>query len=257
MPVFDAPSRGHHHAHSAVFALTVFLAAAGPAAAQTAGDGFLFRPPAGTVAIRGGFDLARAGSDLFQFVTDELTVRTRDFSSVAVAFDVAFTVSPRVQGVFSLGTAQSTIPSEFRNWLDNNDRPIQQTTMFHRVPVTGSVKTYLSDPGRSVGHFAWIPARYAPYVGAGGGIMWYRFHQEGDFIDFDTLRVFPDQFDSDGWAPTVHAFGGVDVSLSPRFAVTAEGRYQWARAPLSRDFSGFDRIDLSGFALTSGITIRY
>jgi len=237
--------------------LTAVLGATGPALAQSAGEGFLFRPPSGAVAIRGGFDLARAGSDVFTFVTDELTVAKRDFSSASLAVDIAFTVTPRMQGVFTMGTTQSTIPSEFRNFIDNNDRPIQQTTMFHRVPLTGSLKTYLSDPGRTVGHFAWIPARYAPYVGGGGGVMWYRLHQEGDFIDFNTFKVFPDQFDSDGWAPTVHAFGGVDVSLSPRFAVTAEGRYQWARGPLSRDFSGFDRIDLSGFAVTSGITIRY
>jgi hypothetical protein len=254
--MFNSPSRIHPGARAAVFVLAL-VAAARPASAQGAGDGFLFRPPAGAVAIRGGFDLARAGSDVFTFVTDELTVNKRDFSSAAFAFDVAFTVSPRVQGVFTVGTTQTTIPSEFRNWLDNNDRPIQQTTTFHRVPLTGSLKTYLADPGRAVGHFAWIPTRYAPYVGAGGGIMWYRFHQDGDFIDFNTFKVFRDLFDSDGWTPTVHAFGGVDVSLSPRFAVTTEGRYQWARAALSRDFSGFDRIDLSGFALTSGITIRY
>ncbi len=67
---------------------------------------------------------------------------------------------------------------------------------------------YLADPGRSIGRFAWIPNRFAPYVGAGGGAMWYRFRQEGDFIDFDTLKVFPDTFDSDGWTPTVHGVRG-------------------------------------------------
>jgi hypothetical protein len=31
--------------------------------------------------------------------------------------------------------------------------------------------------------------------------MWYRFAQDGDFIEFPTLRVFTGQFDSHGWAP--------------------------------------------------------
>jgi hypothetical protein len=252
-----SPSRIHRCALPTGFTLAALLTAVSPALAQGSGDGFLFRPPNGTVTIRGGFDLARADSEVFRFVTDELTVDRRDFSSAALVFDVAFNVSPRVEGVFSLGLARSTTPSEFRDWLDNNDRPIQQTTQFQRVPLTASLKTYLRDTGRSVGHFAWIPKRYAPYVGGGGGVMWYRLRQEGDFIDFNTLKVFRDLFDSDGWTPTLQAFGGVDVSLSARFAVTAEGRYQWARAALSRDFSGFDRIDLSGFAVTSGITIRY
>ena len=242
---------------AAALALAATLLAALPAAAQGGGDGFLFRRPAGTVAIRGGFDRATAGSDVFTFVTSELTVNRRDFSAPSVVFDVAYRVSSRVDAVFSVATSRSSTQSEFRDWLDNNDLPIKQTTAFQRVPLTASLKMYLAQPGRSIGRFAWIPSRFAPYVGAGGGAMWYRLHQEGDFIDFNTLKVFPDVFDSDGWAPTVQAFAGTDVSLSSRFAVSVEGRYQWAHAPLSRDFSGFDHIDLSGFAITSGITIRY
>ena len=66
------------------------------------------------------------------------------------------------------------------------------------------------------------------------------------------MKVFPDNFESDGWAPTVQAFTGTDVSLTPRFAVTVEGRYQWAQSHLSTDFSQFQPIDLSGFGLTAG-----
>jgi len=257
MRMDDSPFRISHWTLPVGLALTAVLALATAASAQGSGDGFLFRPPTGAFAVRGGFDLAGAGSDLFAFVTDELTVNRRDFSSATLVFDVGFKVTPRVAAVFSVGTSRSTMPSEFRHWLDNNGRPIQQTTEFQRVPLTLALKTYLTDTGRSIGRFAWIPKRFAPYVGGGGGVMWYRFQQNGDFIDFDTLKVFPDFFVTEGWAPTVLGFGGVDVSLSSRFAVTTEGRYQWARGTMSSDFSGFERLDLSGFALTSGITIRY
>jgi len=85
------------------------------------------------------------------------------------------------------------------------------------------VKAYLGEPGRSFGRFAWVPRRYAPYVGGGGGVMWYQLRQTGDFIDFKTLKIFGDQFESNGWTPTVEAFAGTDVSLSARFAVSIEG----------------------------------
>jgi hypothetical protein len=88
-------------------------------------------------------------------------------------------------------------------------------------------------------------------------LMWYRFEQIGDFIDFDTTRVFPDAFRSSGWTPTVHAIGGVDISLHSRLALTTEARYEWGKAELSSDFAGFDRLDLSGFTLTTGISVRY
>ncbi len=227
------------------------------AAAQDTGNGFLFRAPTGDVSFRGGFDRAAAASDIFAFTVNELTLNRRDFSSLTFAMDVDKVLTPRFDVRFSLGVSQSTTPSEFRDFVDNNRKPIEQTTMFTRVPLTASIKAYLAEPGRSVGHFAWIPARYAPYVGGGGGAMYYRFRQEGDFIDFVTAKVFGDVFNSEGWAPTVQAFAGTDVSLSPRFAVTAEGRYQWARSRLSTDFSQFQPIDLSGFALTAGVSIRY
>jgi hypothetical protein len=237
--------------------LVGLLVAAGPVSAQGTGDGFLFKAPAGTFTIRGGFDHANAGSDIFSFVSDELTLSRRDFSSLTLATDVGVRISPRVEAVFGLGISHSSTPSEFRHWLDNNNQPIQQTTTFIRVPVTASLKVYLVGPGRAIGRFAWIPARYAPYAGAGAGVMWHRFHQDGDFIDFTTTRVFTDSFDSSGWSPTAQGFVGTDMSLNPRFALTGELRYQWATATLGQDFPGFNRLDLSGFSATGGVVIRY
>jgi hypothetical protein len=225
--------------------------------AQDTGNGFLFRAPSGEVSFRGGFDRAIAGSDVFAFTVKELTLDQRDFSALTFATDVDKVLSPRFDVRFSFSVSKSTTPSEFRDFVDNDRQPIEQTTVFMRVPVTASLKAYLTGPGRAIGHFAWIPSRYAPYVGGGGGAMWYRFEQEGDFIDFATTKVFRDRFVSEGFTPTVQAFVGTDVSLTPRFAVTAEGRYEWARARLSTDFSQFQPIDLSGFGLTAGFSIRY
>jgi hypothetical protein len=91
----------------------------------------------------------------------------------------------------------------------------------------------------------------------GGGAMWYRFRQEGDFIDFTNNNVFHDTFESSGFTPMAHLLAGMDYSLSPRWGLTAEGRYEFANAALSQDFSGFHRIDLSGFSLTAGFAVRF
>jgi hypothetical protein len=213
--------------------------------------------PSGSVAFRGGVDRAIADSDLFTFVTSQLTLGRADFRAVNLVADVTARVRPRIHAVLSVGYSRSNAPSEFRDWVDNNNNPIEQTTSLTRVPLTYGVRAYLVGPGRSIGRLAWVPSRYAPYVGGAAGAMWYRFAQEGDFIDFDTTRVFADRFVSDGWTPTANVFAGTDVSLNPRFAVTGEARYQWARAGLSSDFSGFDRIDLSGLSVTVGISVRY
>ncbi|MBW3631031.1 MAG: hypothetical protein KY464_17300, partial [Gemmatimonadetes bacterium] len=180
-----------------------------------------------------------------------------DFSGPRIAADLGLNVTPRVQVV--LGTAYSGTEksSEYRDWVDNKDRPIEQTTTFERIPATASVKAYINSPGNAVGRFAWVPSRYAPYVGAGGGGMWYRFRQEGDFFNSETFVVRSDLLESKGWTRTAHGFAGVDLSLSPRLAITTEGRYDWGEARLDpRAFEGFEPIDLSGLSATVGIHIR-
>jgi hypothetical protein len=247
--------------HRTILTLALVAFAAIPSAgdAQSGGRGFFFREPRASLTLRTGWAGARARSDLFTFTTEQLTLNRGDFSSASLGADVALRVLARTNVVFSLGFADANRESEFRDFVDNNELPIEQTTSFVRVPITLGVKQYLMSTGRSVGKFAWIPARIAPYVGAGGGLMYYRFHQTGDFIDFASpaMNVLPLQFLSSGWTRTAHALAGLDYSLGPRFALTAEARYLWSSAPLSRDFSGFQRLDLSGLATTAGLMVRF
>jgi opacity protein-like surface antigen len=225
--------------------------------AQRAGDGFFFKPPSTTLTLHGGVALASTASDIFDFATQELTLNRGDFHSPELGLDLAVRLTRRADLVFGLGYASTTSSSEFRDWVDQDDRPIEQKTTYRRMPLTASLKYYIAPRGRSVGSYAWIPGRWAPYLGAGGGVVRYSFKQRGDFVDFRTLEVFPDRFDSSGWAPTVHAMAGIDYSLNYRWALTAEGRYARASSALSDAFQGFDKIDLSGFTTTVGIQLRF
>lgn len=229
----------------------------GIAAAQGSGDGFLFREPTRTIVLRGGFAHASAGSDIFTFATDQLTLGSGDFSGPTFGADLAVQLTPRLDVVVGASYAGRSARSEFRDWVDQDDRPIEQTTKFRRVPVTASAKLYLMPRGRTIGRFVWLPARYAPYVGVGGGAMWYRFSQEGDFVDFETLDVFSDELESSGWTGTAHAMAGLDFALTPRLGLTGEARYTYAKATLGDDFEGFDKIDLSGISTTIGLSIRF
>lgn len=238
-----------------VLAASVMLPVVGHA--QDAGKGFLFGAPAGTVAIRGGWALASAKSDLFTYTTENLSLSRGDFSSPVIEADLGFRVSSRTEIVLSSGISGVNRRSDFRHFQDNAGHPIEQATDFRRVPVTLGVKQYLTPTGQSIGRFAWIPSRIAPYVGAGGGLMYYKFRQAGDFINFQTNDVFSSIYESDGWTGTAHAVAGLDYSLGPRFALTTEARYLWAKAGLSEDFAGFERLDLSGVSTTIGLSIRY
>jgi hypothetical protein len=234
----------------------VALGFAAPAGAQVTGDGFLFHRPYARVALRGGYAIASAGSDLFDFTTEQLTLSKHDFSGLSLGANVGFGVSDRLDLTLDAGFSRAAKRSEFRDLVDNNRLPIEQTTTFERIPLTANLKYYLSPPGQSIGTAAWIPAKLTPWVGVGAGAMRYRFKQDGDFVDYKTNNVYSSVYESAEWTPMAQGMAGVDFSLTPMIALTTEARYLYAKGNLSRDFGGFDKIDLSGVSASVGISFR-
>ena len=235
--------------------LAFLMLTAIPTAAQS--TDFLFQQPSVTLGVRGGWAVPRAQSEIFGFTTEQLTVNRSDLSGLAVQADLAVRVRDHFDVVLSVGHNQSTVRSEFRDFVDTEDLPIEQTTRFLRTPVTIGVKAYLWDRGRSVSRFAWVPNAWAPYIGAGAGLMVYEFTQGGDFVDYETLDIFGKNFSSKGTTPAAHLTTGVELSIGTRLLATGEARYLWSRDNMSRDFVDFDRIDLSGFQITVGVAARF
>ena len=243
-----------------VAALLAFLVSAPPVLAQNSGKGFLFKRPAGSFSLRGGYAVANAGSAVFDDAITQLTLDKRDFSSWTFGGDISYAATPRLDIAFDGQFSTASRNSEFRKWTDNNDNPIEQATKFQRIPLTLNLKYYVTDRGREVSQFAYIPSRYAAYIGVGAGAMYYKFGQNGDFIDFNTdnLEIFSSNIEDSGWTPTLNGLAGFDYSLGPWVALSFEGRYQWARAQLDPDtFVGYDKIDLSGFTGTVGFKVRF
>lgn len=228
-----------------------------PHSANAQNRDFLFKEPRVSLAFNWGYGFQRAGSDVYDFVIDELTVKKADFSSFLVGGALGVRVAPRIEVAAELRYGNANTPSEFREWVDMDDLPIEQNTKLSWMPVTVSVKGYLFERGRRISRFAWVPGTWSPYVGAGGGKVFYNFKQVGDFVDYDTLDIFGDSFQSEGDAAIFHVMAGAEYSLNPSFYVIGEGRYSWAEADMSKDFVDFEPIDLSGFQATVGIAVRF
>lgn len=246
-----------------LLAVVILTSAATPAfpqgQASPSRPDFLFGRPDGSISLRGGWVFARAGSDLYEFVERELTIDKKDFNSANVATDFAIAWSSRADAVIGMDYNQTSIASEYRGFVDNNRLPIEQTTSLKALNLTGSIRFALAPRGREVSRLAWIPSAVVPYVGAGGGMVWYRFHQAGDFIDAldPRLGVFTDTFTAEGWTPSAHVLGGVDLRVYRRLYLTLDGRYIWAAGDVGADFENFDPIDLAGFRFGAGINVVF
>jgi opacity protein-like surface antigen len=237
-------------------AAALALGIAPSARAQMSGDGFLFHRPNVRIAVRGGYALANASSDLFDFTTQQLTLSKRDFSGLSLGANAGFGISDRLDVTVDAGYSRAQKGSEYRALEDNNNLPIEQTTTFERVPLTVNLKYYLSPPGQSIGSAAWIPSRITPWIGAGAGLMRYRFKQDGDFVDPDNFNVFRSTYESAEWTEVAQAMLGADFSLTPMLALTTEARYLYGKGNLSNDFGGFHKIDLSGVSASVGLSFR-
>lgn len=233
------------------------LAATASAQSPAPQRDFLFGPQNGWVAVRSGWFFAHAGSDWYDFLTEQFTLEDDSFNTAGVEVEAGGRVGPRLHALAGVTYTSVRRGSEYRDWVDDTRRPINQTTQLRTASVTGSVKVALVDRGRAVGDLVWIPRRVVPYVGAGGGAVWHQARQDGDFIDFVDLSVFPAEFTSDGWSPSGHLFAGVDVMLQTWLQLTLDGRYRWVHDELGDDWVGFEPLDLSGFTMSAGFGFAF
>ena len=266
-PALPARSTDHRfrlrsgHASRSLLLLAL-LAAPLALAAQPAGaigEGYFFHRPIVSLTVRGGLDRPTAASDIWSFTTSNLTVNKGDFLAPGYQVDLGFRLSNRAEVVFASGLSVRSTGSEFRKFIDNNDKPIEQTTRLRRLPVTMGLRYALRAPEERLGKLAWVPARFTPWVGAGGGFLNYTFSQRGDFVDFQTFNVFKQDYVISGWTPMGYANVGLDTKLTTRLWLTTDFRYSMARASMNTPgskFSGFNNIDLSGAAATMGFTVR-
>jgi hypothetical protein len=219
-------------------------------------DFFLGRPRA-SIGMRGNWYFASAKSDIFDFVTEHLTLDRSSFNAPSFGAELGINLTERFDLVFGFDAGKSSTPSEYRAFVDNNRLPIEQTTEMKEFDAFATLRYSLTSKGQSISRLAWIPRTMTPYVGAGGGLMKYTFFQTGDFVDFQTSKVFSDVFRSSGWGPSAHLLGGVDVQVYRHVFMSFEGKYIWSSAELGQKFIDFAPIDLSGARFGAGIHLVF
>ena len=237
------------------------LAAPDRAAAQ--GD-FLFRAPVAAFGVRVGPMLYSARGDVFDFITDSLTLDRSDFRAPTFGAELVLMPSSRLDIVLGFMWSETEANSEYENWIEEVEQngqlvelPIEQTTRLRTLPVTATLRYLLLPRGRRVSELAWLPRRTVPYVGAGGGVTWYLFEQYGDFVDVADNGIFTDELETSGQQATFHALAGVDHWFLSRVGVNAEARYTYASAEPDQSFSVYDNLDVGGLQFTVGLSFRW
>jgi opacity protein-like surface antigen len=227
---------------------------------------FRFAAPRVSLGLRGGWAFNRAEGEIYDFLTDQLTLEKSDFNAPAGTIDFSLRLTSWLDAVFGVEYSGRETSSEDRYFEDEFGNPIEQDTRLTQVPITFSLKLYPIGRGRQVGQYAWVRKAVVPYLGGGIGPTWYELKQKGDFVhetdpddpndDFcqgAPACIFEDAFSSEDWTFAQHAFLGVDIKLTRNLGLILEGRYYWADADVGGDYIGFDPIDLDGARVMIGI----
>jgi len=218
---------------------------------------FRFTPVGGWFAVRGGYSLTRADSDLYDFYFDNLTLEKSDFNQGLFGVDFGWVINPRVEMIFGFEYLTTTASSEDRYYVDEFDAPITQETRFRQWPLYAKLRFNLVPRGKQIGSYSWVPNRVVPYAGAGLGMTGWEIYQFGDFVDYTDLSIFYEEFLARGWAFSYGVFGGAEISVTPGVGVLAQVDYNWAKDNLPPAFAGFDPIDLTGLRISFGVNFRF
>jgi hypothetical protein len=208
----------------------------------------------GGVFLPRGYDARIAGDTLVADLTafEPLLFDIKDFRSGVVfgEWNVAF--GPHVEVAGDISYLRRTVPSVYRNLVNDaqNGAEIRQDLRLQMAPVMAVVR--FLPVGR--------PGDVQPYVGAGMGIVNWRYSEVGDFVDTADYSIFNYRYIASGHDTAGVVLGGVRAPIGGDiYAFNIEYRYQFGSGNTGGADVGFlgDKIDLSGGILRFGVMVRF
>jgi outer membrane protein W len=176
-----------------------------------------------------------------------LGYRVSDFNNVTVGGEWLIPIGQFLEAGVGVGYYSEVVPSYYPELTYPDGSEITQSLKLRTVPITATARWIMT--GKR--------AKVQPYIGAGVGIIIWRYSESGAFAD-PNLNVFNWDYTDDGTAVGPVIFGGLRVVASRRVAIGGELRYQYADAPLDANV-GFQgtRLDLGGMTYQASVIFRF
>jgi hypothetical protein len=232
-----------HTSFAVLLAALIVLVVAADAGAQWQRQ---VEPP-GQLRFRLGLFEPSGSSEGWDGVFEGFTGRPGDLQDFVWGTDYLWRTGPHTGVLFGFSYYAGSTTSGYQDWVTDDGSEIRHTTQLTTSDLTVAFV------------YRFGSAAVRPYVGIGGGFVWWTLTDEGNFIDFGVPAqpIFWGWYGADGG--TFEAFGllGIDFPVNPRWSVLVEGRYRYAADELGDDYSGFGELDLSGYELTAGFGVNF
>jgi hypothetical protein len=163
---------------------------------------------------------------------------------------------------FNADYYDSTVRSEYRDFVDQNNNPILHDSTLKLLPLTIDLRLLPGGRYKETGEYGNRNVRKpVVWLGVGGGGNLWHYEEVGDFVGGVVPTVIFDRVVDDGFVPEVHAMAGFELPAGPNFAWTVEARYSWSEAELGGRFDDIygpnTKVDLSGGSLFAGLSYQF
>jgi hypothetical protein len=192
-----------------------------------------------------GYD-ARDRDDVLRDNLNVLDFHLSDFNGATVGAEWLVGLGEHFDAGLGVGYYSNTVFSEDRDFEYPNGDPITQDLKLRIVPFTATIR-YLPI-GRS--------DAFEPYIGAGVGVLSFRYRETGDFVDEYPIILQDRTFTGTGAATGPVILGGARFPIGA-VSIGGEIRYQYAKGDLPRDQFFAPTIDLGGFSYLATVKLRF
>jgi len=223
-----------------LLACAVVLIGAAPARAQQQ----TFNVTIGAFAPLG--EDARAAGDVLVENRTFLFFDIPEFRGPTIGAEWLVPVNEFVELGAGVSFSRRTVPSVYLDFVDEDGFEIEQETRLRLIPLAFTARVVPFGQSQPV----------QPYVGAGLGVINWRYSEFGDFIDFGAGNVvFRDTFTASGTQTGPVILGGLRFA-GDSAAAGFEVRYQKAQADLDDTFAG-PVLDLGGWTYNFTVGARF
>jgi hypothetical protein len=173
-----------------------------------------------------------------------------DFNGASVGGEWLIPLGEYFEAGAGLSFSRRTVDSYYEEFVDVDGSEIEQEQRLRLVPVAFTVRV--------------LPLRQTspvqPYLGAGLGLIAWRYSDVGEFVDFQRGNaIFPERYVASGSATGPVFLGGLRFA-SDTMSGGFEIRYHNADVELGRPFTTFLRephLDLGGWTYAATIGWRF
>ena len=249
-----------------------YLPAAATIAAALFSLAAVAAPPdqGGAFAFRGGGFFPAGSSDFWNEKEDHYTLDHSDLNGLAGGVGYIASINNYFEFDVNADFYAAASRASDSDFVDQNGAAILHDTRLAVFPLTAGFRVLpagrFARRGAEGKHYVRRPV---PYIGAGIGMDYWQYEEEGDFVFPDPfsplgVSVFYDRLKDTGLEFEKHAEIGIEFPVAPEWNITFEVRRSWDEATLGDVFPSAAltvndprRLDLGGVFVFAGASLRF